>query len=72
VQEEADVKFRIRQFFTKITCHKAVFQIVVLHRRVLLYAAEAAVMIGKHQPVPGHHHKNKYENQHFSGRNLPP
>ena len=56
VQEEADVKFRIRQFFTKITCHKAVFQIVVLHRRVLLYAAEAAVMIGKHQPVPGHHH----------------
>ena len=21
-----------------------------------LYAAEAAVMIGKHQPVPGHHH----------------
>ena len=37
-------------------CHKTILQIVVLHRRMLLYAAETAMMIGKHQPVPGHHH----------------
>ena len=55
-QQETDIKFRIRQFFATVMCNKTVFQIIMLHRRVLLDTAEAAMVIRKYQPVCRHDH----------------
>ena len=55
-QQKADIKLRIRQFLAAVTCHKAVFQIVMLHGRMLLDAAETAMVIRKYQSVFRHDH----------------
>ena len=55
-QQKADVQFRIRQLLAAVAGHKAVFQVIVLDGRVLLHAAETAMMVGQHQPVFGHHY----------------
>ena len=55
-KQKTDIQLRIRQFFLKATRHEAIFQIIALHRRVLLNTAEPAVMVSKNQPVVRDHH----------------
>ena len=55
-QQETDVKLRIRQLLAAAMRHKTVFQIVVFHRRMLLYTTETAMMIRKYQSVFRHNH----------------
>ena len=55
-KQKTNVKLRIRQFLCTATGYETIFQVIMLHRRMLLHTAEAAVMIGKHQPVFRHYH----------------
>src|SRR3712207_1746351 len=45
--QKTDIQLRIRQFFGERTRRKTVLQIVMLHRRVLLYARSEERRVGK-------------------------
>ena len=52
-KQKPDIQLGIGQFFLPAMCREPVFQIIMIHRTVLLYAAESAMVIGKHQAIFG-------------------